>query len=567
MATSSTSFQIRIRAAGGGMPAVYPLAIVSPREAGTAPPQIAGAPPFPSGHPMLHAHPGVPYRHRACVKGGSYPFVFTLVDAPDGMRVDVNTGLIEWDNPTGSSASATLRVTDAEETVLMETWTIRVGTSGFKFVAENGDDGADGSLEAPWRSLSQVQTGASPNDIVYFREGTYGHGSLHVNEVISSRVVTDDFTPTATSFEVEGTADLTGQALIFGSGRNSGFGVLVTAGMVVGDRFRVTSLHSPLLAPPGEGDEFGVGNTWQRVEWSASSHSVKWLAYPGEQPVLDNGFQSFLTDWGALHRLTGDATNPVYVRGFRHVNILDKGFQLEAADGYHVFAELEYGEGSLALMMDGSNSGAIMCLSGRGTFAWLTHFCDLHCDGALRGALKLYAQRHCVIEQVDTISCESAWDVKAEIPSFEIRGCVMRAVRSLTQGGIHGNMAGDGDNRTSGEIRFNLVDMRDVGPDALAADIGQDGSVGVVDVYRNTFIGRVQVRNIGADDGPVRLTRNVIINADSTAAERVYMSSSEASRVMVSDNLVGGDGDGIVDAAGRLQGEYLDRLGRYGHQI
>src|SRR5687767_9256080 len=45
-------------AAGNGVPAVYPLMLVSPRQAGSAPAQAAGAPAFPTGHPMLHAHPG-----------------------------------------------------------------------------------------------------------------------------------------------------------------------------------------------------------------------------------------------------------------------------------------------------------------------------------------------------------------------------------------------------------------------------------------------------------------------------------------------------------------------------
>ena len=570
MSTSSVSFNVWVRAAGSDVPAVYPLAIISPRQAGTAPSQIAGAPVFPSGHPMLRAHPSVPYRHRACAKGGAYPYVFTLSNAPAGMTVDPFTGLIEWPNPTGTSATPTLNVTDAEGTVRSETWTIQVTIAGFKFVSGTGSDAADGTLANPWRSLGRVRSSATPDDIIYFRAGTYSAQGLYTTDVIARSIDTSAFTPTTTSFEINDSTNLVGQTLIFATGANAGIGVLVTSGTVVDGRFRVTALHANVLvAAPANGDQFGVGNTWRRIEWSASAHSVKWLAYPGEQPILDNNFQSFLTDWGALHRLTGSATHPVYVRGFRHINILDKGFQLGANGGYHVFAELECGANSLATTVDGSNSGSIMCLTGNGSFAWFTHFCNLTNHDSHRGALKLYSQKHCVIENVDTINCDGSWDVKSHIVSFEIRRCLMRTMRSALQSGIHGNMAGADPDRTSGEVRFNLVDLRGVaGTDPLAADIGSDGNVGQIDVYRNTFIGRVLVRNIGSDDGPVRVRRNIIINTDAGDAERVHLSNNAAGRVEATDNLVGAPTDGIVDTDGRLQGAYRVPmyLGHYGQE-
>jgi hypothetical protein len=393
---------------------------------------------------------------------------------------------------------------------------------------------------------------------------------MYTTDIVAKSIDTSAFTPTLTSFESNDATDLTGQTLIFATGVNAGIGVLVNAGTVVNGRFRVTALHAnALLAPPANGDQFGVGNTWKRVEWSASAHSVKWLAYPGEQPVLDNNFQSFLTDWGALHRLSGNATHPVYVRGFRHINILDKGFQLGANDGYHVFAELEYGTDSLAATIDGSNSGAIMCLTGNGSFAWFTHFCDLVCHDTHRGALKLYSQKHSVMENLETRNCESSWDIKSEIPCFEVRRCVMRGMQSNNQSGIHGNMAGADPDRTSGEVRFNLVDLRDTpGGNPLALDVGSDGNVGAVDVYRNTFLGRVLVRSFAADDGPVRLHHNVIVNDDASEPQRIYVTDSDASRVMVGENLAGALADGIVDSEGRLQGVYRTAmyLGSFGHE-
>jgi hypothetical protein len=279
MAITTQKFNVWIRAAGTGVPSVSPLALVSPRQAGTAPSQIAGAPTFPAGHPMLFAHPGVPYRHRACVKGGAYPYAYSLSGAPQGMTIHPLTGLIEWPNPTGASASPVLTVTDSEGTVRTETWTIQIGTAGFKFLSGTGNDANVGSLASPWRSLAKLRTSALPTDIVYFRAGTYGNAGIYTNGVVAKSVVTTAFTPTTTSFESSDATDLTGQCLIFATGANAGIGVLVNSGTVVNGRFRITSVHANVLvAPPANGDQFGAGNTWTRTEWSASAHSVKWVS-------------------------------------------------------------------------------------------------------------------------------------------------------------------------------------------------------------------------------------------------------------------------------------------------
>jgi hypothetical protein len=41
------------------------------------------------------------------------------------------------------------------------------------YVAPNGDDGAAGTLEAPWKSIAHAQTKVQPGDTVYFRGGRY----------------------------------------------------------------------------------------------------------------------------------------------------------------------------------------------------------------------------------------------------------------------------------------------------------------------------------------------------------------------------------------------------------
>jgi hypothetical protein len=160
----------------------YPLELVSPRAPGTMPGSDAGTPPMPSGHRIFKAYPGLEYNVRAVVIGGSYPFQYSLSDAPAGMTIDASTGVISWPDPDGGSVTPTLTVTDAEGTTQTSSWTIAVGTAGFRFVdAVNGSDNAAGTLGAPWRTLSELRQSGSVGDIVYFRAGTYTTAGMPVD--------------------------------------------------------------------------------------------------------------------------------------------------------------------------------------------------------------------------------------------------------------------------------------------------------------------------------------------------------------------------------------------------
>lgn len=142
----------------------YPLEItnIKPRSGGGMSPQ----------HRIYRAYPGLEYNIRAAVIGGAYPYTYSLTNAPDGMTVDAR-GTIVWSNPK-ANASPTLTVRDAEGTIVSTSWSIEVGTAGFKFVdAVNGRAGASGLADAPWRSFDDVHGSGAPGDIVYFKAGTY----------------------------------------------------------------------------------------------------------------------------------------------------------------------------------------------------------------------------------------------------------------------------------------------------------------------------------------------------------------------------------------------------------
>lgn len=153
-------------------PSVYPLELVSPRAAGTFPSADSGTPAINAGHRIFKAYPGLEYNIRAAVIGGSYPYTFSLANAPSGMTINSRTGVIVWPDPQ-ANATPTITVTDSESTQISSPWTIVVSTSGFKFFATTGNDTTgDGSIGNPWQTLEKVRTGTL-NQVVYFRAGTY----------------------------------------------------------------------------------------------------------------------------------------------------------------------------------------------------------------------------------------------------------------------------------------------------------------------------------------------------------------------------------------------------------
>ena len=86
----------------------YPLELISPRAAGTAP--TAGLAVIPGGHRIFKAYPGVPYNIRVAVTGGAYPFTYSLSGAPSGMTINAATGEVNWPSPVGTTVTPTINV-------------------------------------------------------------------------------------------------------------------------------------------------------------------------------------------------------------------------------------------------------------------------------------------------------------------------------------------------------------------------------------------------------------------------------------------------------------------------
>ena len=155
----------------------FPLEITNIKPVGTVPSGLN------ANSRIYRAYPGLVYNIRAAVIGGSYPYSFTLSNAPAGMTVNANTGEVNWPDPQGN-ATPTLTIRDSAGAQITTSWPITVTSNGFQFVdgvngvnAANNGCGSNcgiGTLQRPWRSLKDMGLNAAPQSITYFRSGTYG---------------------------------------------------------------------------------------------------------------------------------------------------------------------------------------------------------------------------------------------------------------------------------------------------------------------------------------------------------------------------------------------------------
>lgn len=148
--------------------AYNPLEIINIKPAGTGNPAIS------PNHRIYRAYPGIEYNIRAAVIGGMYPYKFSLSNAPYGMTINENTGVISWPNPQTSAQSIRLTVTDAENHVATSTWSINVTQNGFIFIDTSRTGTETGRISQPYNSIQDIlNLSGRESDIVYFRAGTY----------------------------------------------------------------------------------------------------------------------------------------------------------------------------------------------------------------------------------------------------------------------------------------------------------------------------------------------------------------------------------------------------------
>lgn len=129
--------------------------------------------------PLEKAYPGLEYSMRPAIKGGGYPYRFTLARAPAGMKIDARTGAVTWRAPEAEGVhDVEISLQDTGGRAASQAFKLTVSRAGFFFVSPEGDDAHPGTLEKPWRTIMRVAQPPEgfaypPGAIVILRGGAY----------------------------------------------------------------------------------------------------------------------------------------------------------------------------------------------------------------------------------------------------------------------------------------------------------------------------------------------------------------------------------------------------------
>jgi hypothetical protein len=303
-----------------------------------------------------------------------------------------------------------------------------------------------------------------------------------------------------------------------------------------------------------------AGSPWERVEIDGAIKPTIWLAYPGERPIIDFGYARNGVSV-PLIRFTGANT---YIDGFETMRSRIIAFQTTSGPGenYRTFRRLRmHTHSEPGANNDGTNASLIMTTQSYGNQSRYTTIQDNEFyDVPVDLAIKTYSLIKCLIENNTFHDMLTGIELKADVPQFTVRG---NTFYNIGVDGIAGNMD---EGTTSGEINFNLV--RDARRWAL--DVNMNGTARRIDTYRNTFKGRVRVRNTDSADGPFAFYNNVILNDDSgtPAGSHILQENVTAPQVItIRDNLVGPLSSTIVDTSGYLTTSYAQYVGIRGFQV
>ena len=309
-----------------------------------------------------------------------------------------------------------------------------------------------------------------------------------------------------------------------------------------------------------------TGQQQERVAWSPGAYPCNFLEYPGETVVIDH---DIVTN-GAYFNISSYAgTSDQFYHGIKFQDMLNHAMRNYGNRiGYFECEFINGGPG-----VDGENSSYIMwattASSEQHSDCWVK-LCKTG-EGTTWCHYKVYATNDIVFDS-DTLESTS---VVAEglalkggpvLGPATVQGCVFDNLEKSALGGNWNPL-------DSCEIRYNLF-LNNDNTYSGAGDNGDleanhDNNSTNIQIYRNTFTGNVVFRYTGAATGPFTLRDNVIVNnnAGYTGKPHVDISNvTDASLVVMSDNLTGYPSDNIVDANGDLTEAYNEYLYDKGYQ-
>lgn len=337
-----------------------------------------------------------------------------------------------------------------------------------------------------------------------------------------------------------------------GCSSNCGTGAVDSPWRSLGDVYRSTSATGNIIYVKAgtyrvtDLPRDDAGSDWERIDFRTS---CQWVAYPGQRPIIDFGYVPG-SENGPFIRLSATAS---YIDGFETINSHVMAFQHPGVAGTMTFRKIRFhhhnsGGGDL----NGSNAAFIMTTRGDAAFGVIQ---DNEFYDSSEVAIKMYMHRKLLVENNIFRDMVKGIELKDSQQQFTVRGNTFRNISYMA---IGGNMAADS-YATTGEILFNNVSAQ------MALDVNQNAEAREIYIYRNTFVGRVQVRNYG---GTFRFTNNVIVSSDAGTPSGSHIYHYEVTTpqmIILVNNLVGYPNNNVVDANGALTTAYASYRPTHGH--
>jgi hypothetical protein len=503
---------------------LMPLQLYQPHATGSAGMGVGSG--LHSQNRIYSAYPGLRYEIDIIPVGGAQPpslgtavvtdgpGVCELYTAPDGVQL----WQYVWASPDATD-SVTIEYTDRNGNVVSSTWTITVGTAGFKFVDAAAGVNGTGTLASPFNapggSLANAKAGCASGDILYMRSGTY---------------------------------------------------------------------HPVLENTAGP---FGA------MFWHPNVTTVQFIAYPGETPVIDMGFNG--TDYTVMLACNFTTTGaPTYFDGITFLDCKDKFVYVGLSTGDGVGREF----GFRKCTFDGFGPGT----SGGHNNACVTFPQDLFITPRSRGffvantfrngdstyscGVKFYSVNHTAchgnyVEDVaDGTEADTFFAFKSDCGFVSMVGNSNAATQLTPSFGGNMHYTTGRPEDTRGEVSFNNW-QRTEATEKYVMILNQDGQMGELNIHNNTIRGRIGViTNNGAgstNDGVANFQRNAIVNSHVAQSPWTYIEdlvlsggSTISTLVTQTDELFDAD----LDADGNLQnfdltdhGPGADPEDRRGHMV
>lgn len=326
----------------------------------------------------------------------------------------------------------------------------------------------------------------------------------------------------------------------------------------------------------------GGSGGFTAMTFNSTLHSVVWLAYPGESPVINLGYAGGGVDVPCIQYNHASGSDPCWVAGFEVYNGKDKAFLIGQYSA-HPFCFWSNHIHDCGPGVDGNNSAMISVRDFNPDLRYGAMVINntMHDLTGSNCGVKMYSMSHLLFEgnlvyNVSATQTEGFLAMKASATQITARA--NKAISSMGQPLIGGNMniyaSGQ---EAGGEISYNN----------LASTATIDSITNVVlhfdkftvgtprdpfKIVRNTINGRVHILNAEANDGGWLYRHNVIVNGDGANSPWAYLNSVvdggtiDSTKVTLEDNL--GAASGLIDANGLLTGaNRTTYLGSRGHEI